>query len=500
MANSLLIGKGERDAVLCTNMLSRHGLIAGATGTGKTVTLKVIAEELSSAGIPVFLADVKGDLGSLCEPGQMSEKLQARLQSLGIKDFSFQPYPVEFWDVLEEKGLPVRTTVSDMGAVLLSRLLGLNEIQEGVLNIAFKLADEKGMLLLDLKDLKAMLNYVADNAQGLMREYGNISRQTVGAIMRSLLVLEEQGGSLFFGEPALNIQDMMRSDAQGRGVINVLASDKLFLMPKLYSTFLLWLLSELFEELPEAGDLEKPKLVFFFDEAHLLFEDTPEVLLDQIEMMVKLIRSKGVGVFFVTQNPADIPDPVLAQLGNRIQHALRAYTPKEQKAVKAAADAFRQKEGQNAASMIMELKVGEALFSALDENGIPGFVDRVTILPPKSKFGTADKAVVQSIISGSALYGKYAEALDRKSASELLQAKAATEEKKKVLDKECQKELEKLKREKQWEREAPEERPEPGKPFFPTVELSERDIKNGMKILKDGIAITRGILGILKKR
>ncbi len=500
MANSLLIGKGERDAVLCTNMLSRHGLIAGATGTGKTVTLKVIAEELCSAGIPVFLADVKGDLGSLCEPGQMSEKLQARLQSLGIQDFSFQPYPVEFWDVLEEKGLPVRTTVSDMGAVLPSRLLGLNEIQEGVLNIAFKLADEKGMLLLDLKDLKAMLNYVADNAQALMREYGNISRQTVGAIMRSLLVLEEQGGSLFFGEPALNIQDMMRSDAQGRGVINILASDKLFLMPKLYSTFLLWLLSELFEELPEAGDLEKPKLVFFFDEAHLLFEDTPEVLLDQIEMMVKLIRSKGVGVFFVTQNPADIPDPVLAQLGNRIQHALRAYTPKEQKAVKAAADAFRQKEGQNAASMIMELKVGEALFSALDENGIPGFVDRVTILPPRSKFGTADKAVVQSIISGSALYGKYAETLDRKSASELLQAKAATEAKKEVLDEEYQKELEKLKREKQLEREAPEQRPEPGKPFFPTVELSERDIKNGMKILKDGIAITRGILGILKKR
>jgi len=485
MANGLILGKGERDALLCTNMLSRHGLIAGATGTGKTVTLKVIAEELSSEGIPVFLADVKGDLGSLCEPGQMNEKLQTRLQSLGIQDFSFQAYPVEFWDVLEEKGLPVRTTVSDMGAVLLSRLLGLNEIQEGVLNIAFKLADEKGMLLIDLKDLKAMCNYVADNAQELMREYGNISRQTVGAIMRNMLVLEEQGGSLFFGEPALNIQDMMKTDAQGRGMINILASDKLFLMPKLYSTFLLWLLSELFEELPEAGDLEKPKIVFFFDEAHLLFEDSPEVLLDQIEMMVKLIRSKGVGIFFVTQNPADIPDPVLAQLGNRIQHALRAYTPKEQKAVKAAADAFRQKEGQDAASMIMELKVGEALVSTLDENGIPGFVDRVTILPPRSKFGTADPTDVQRIVSGSTLYGKYAKALDRRSASELLLVEA--EAKRPVKDEEYQKALEKLKREQSGEREEP-------------VELSEREIRNGMKILKDGIAITRGILGILKKR
>jgi hypothetical protein len=492
MAEGLLIGKGERDALLCMNMLTRHGLIAGATGTGKTVTLKVIAELLSGEGIPVFLADVKGDLGSLCEPGQMNEKLQSRLQALGIQDFSFQACSVEFWDVLEEKGLPVRTTVSDMGAVLLSRLLGLNEIQEGVLNIAFKLADEKGMLLIDLKDLKAMCNYLADNAQELMREYGNISRQSVGAIMRSLLVLEEQGGSLFFGEPALDIRDMMKTDVQGRGVVNILASDKLFLMPKLYSTFLLWLLSELFEELPEAGDLKKPKLVFFFDEAHLLFEDTPEVLLDQIETMVKLIRSKGVGIFFVTQNPADIPDPVLAQLGNRIQHALRAYTPKEQKAVKAAADAFRQKEGQNAANLIMELKVGEALVSTLDEDGIPGFVDRVTILPPKSKFGTADPADVQRIVSGSAFYGKYAEALDRKSASELLQA----EEKSKAVlkDEEYQKALEELKHEKPAEQKKPAVRPQ-----LSPMEKLARDVLNdfGRQVSRE---LTRGLFGVLKKR
>ena len=493
MASQILIGKGNNDAFINTNMLSRHGLIAGATGTGKTVTLKVIAEALSNEGIPVFLADVKGDLGSLTEAGQMNDKLQARLQSMDIGDFTFQSFPVEFWDVLEEKGLPVRTTVSDMGPVLLSRLLGLNDIQEGVLNIAFKLADEKGMLLIDLKDLKAMCNYLADNSSELMRDYGNISRQTVGAIMRSLLVIEEQGGDLFFGEPALNIRDLMRTDIRGRGVINILASDKLFLMPKLYSTFLLWFLSELFEELPEAGDLEKPKIVFFFDEAHLLFEDTPEVLLDQIEMMVKLIRSKGVGIFFVTQNPADIPDPVLAQLGNRVQHALRAYTPKEQKAVKTAAETFRQKEGQDVETMITELKVGEALVSTLDENGIPSYVDRVTILPPRSKFGTAAPAVLKGILSGSPLYGKYAGTLDRDSASEMLQSESLKSSRKEAeaADVEYRKALAEAKREKT----------EPaGWSPLPKIELSQRDIRNGMQIIKEGLKITRGIMGILKKR
>ncbi|MBP1744472.1 MAG: putative ATPase [Firmicutes bacterium] len=493
MASQILIGKGNNDAFINTNMLSRHGLIAGATGTGKTVTLKVIAEALSNEGIPVFLADVKGDLGSLTEAGQMNDKLQARLQAMDIGDFTFQSFPVEFWDVLEEKGLPVRTTVSDMGPVLLSRLLGLNDIQEGVLNIAFKLADEKGMLLIDLKDLKAMCNYLADNSSELMRDYGNISRQTVGAIMRSLIVIEEQGGDLFFGEPALNIRDLMRTDIRGRGVINILASDKLFLMPKLYSTFLLWFLSELFEELPEAGDLEKPKIVFFFDEAHLLFEDTPEVLLDQIEMMVKLIRSKGVGIFFVTQNPADIPDPVLAQLGNRVQHALRAYTPKEQKAVKTAAETFRQKEGQDVETMITELKVGEALVSTLDENGIPSYVDRVTILPPRSKFGTTDPAVLKGILSSSALYGKYAGTLDRDSASEMLQSESLKSSRKEAeaADVEYRKALAEAKREKT----------EPaGWSPLPKIELSQRDIRNGMQIIKEGLKITRGIMGILKKR
>ena len=493
MASQIHIGKGISDSSINTNMLSRHGLIAGATGTGKTVTLKVIAEALSNEGIPVFLADVKGDLGSLAQPGQMNDKLQARLQALGLKDFAFQSFPVEFWDVLQEQGLPVRTTVSDMGPVLLSRLLGLNDIQEGVLNIAFKLADEKGMLLIDLKDLKAMCNYVADNASELVREYGNISRQTVGAIMRSLLVIEEQGGDLFFGEPALDIRDLMKTDVDGRGVINILASDKLFLMPKLYSTFLLWFLSELFEELPEAGDLEKPKIVFFFDEAHLLFQDTPEVLLDQIEMMVKLIRSKGVGIFFVTQNPADIPDPVLAQLGNRVQHALRAYTPKEQKAVKTAAETFRQKDGQDVETLITELRVGEALVSTLDENGIPSYVDRVTILPPRSKFGTADPAVLKGIISGSSLYGKYAGTLNRQSASETLQAASLKDAKKEAeaVDDEYKRALEEAKREK-----AEPNRWSP----LPNIELSQKDIRNGMQIIKEGLKITRGILGILKKR
>ncbi len=493
MASQIHIGKGISDSSINTNMLSRHGLIAGATGTGKTVTLKVIAEALSNEGIPVFLADVKGDLGSLAQPGQMNDKLQARLQALGLKDFAFQSFPVEFWDVLQEQGLPVRTTVSDMGPVLLSRLLGLNDIQEGVLNIAFKLADEKGMLLIDLNDLKAMCNYVADNASELVREYGNISRQTVGAIMRSLLVIEEQGGDLFFGEPALDIRDLMKTDDDGRGVINILASDKLFLMPKLYSTFLLWFLSELFEELPEAGDLEKPKIVFFFDEAHLLFQDTPEVLLDQIEMMVKLIRSKGVGIFFVTQNPADIPDPVLAQLGNRVQHALRAYTPKEQKAVKTAAETFRQKDGQDVETLITELRVGEALVSTLDEDGIPSYVDRVTILPPRSKFGTADPAVLKGVISGSSLHGKYAGTLNRHSASETLQAASPKASKKEAeaVDDEYKRALEEAKREKA----------EPaGWSPIPNIELSQKDIRNGMQIIKEGLKITRGILGILKKR
>jgi uncharacterized protein len=498
MANQILIGKGAQDAVLNTNMLSRHGLIAGATGTGKTVTLKVIAEALSNEGIPVFLADVKGDLGSLSEAGQMNEKLQDRLQAMGIHDFPFQSFPVEFWDVLGEKGIPVRTTVSDMGAVLMSRLLGLNDIQEGVLNIVFKLADENGMLLIDLKDLKALCNYAADNAAELMREYGNISKQTVGAIMRSLIVIEEQGGNLFFGEPALNIRDLMKTDSQGKGIINILASDKLFLMPKLYSTFLLWFLSELFEELPEAGDLDKPKIVFFFDEAHLLFEDAPDVLLDQIEMMVKLIRSKGVGIFFITQNPTDIPDPVLAQLGNRIQHALRAYTPKEQKSVRTAAETFRQKDGQDVEKMISELQIGEALVSTLDEKGIPSYVDRVTILPPRSKFGTADPAVMQRIMDSSVLYSNYAKALDRESASEMLQSaglkKSQKEAASKVKDEEYQKALEDLKHQKAEVPRKPAGRP----PLSPMEKLAKNVMSDlGRQVSRE---LARGLFGILKKR
>jgi len=496
MSNPILIGKGTQEAVLYTNMLSRHGLIAGATGTGKTVTLKVLAEALSNEGIPSFVADIKGDIASLAEEGEMSDKLQERLQSLGIKDFSFQAFPVEFWDVLAEKGLPVRTTVSDMGAILLSRLMGLNDVQEGILNIVFKVADDNGLLLLDLKDLKSMCNYVADNAPELMRDYGNISKQSVGAIMRSLLIIEEQGGDLFFGEPALSIGDLMKKNQEGKGIINILASDKLFQMPKLYSTFLLWFLSELFEELPEAGDLEKPKIVFFFDEAHLLFEDTPKVLLDQIELMVKLIRSKGVGIFFVTQNPTDIPDPVLAQLGNRIQHALRAYTPKEQKAVRTAADTFRQKEGQDIETAIMELRVGEALVSTLDEKGIPSYVDKVTIYPPKSKFGTLDLSKQQQIINNSYFYSKYAESIDRESAEEKLEKDSIEKQNEAV---ELKKEAEEKKKQEEYQKELEKLQKKPaGRPAMTPM---DRLAKNVMGAIGSemGRQISRGILGILKR-
>ncbi|MCX8086751.1 MAG: DUF853 domain-containing protein [Rhodocyclaceae bacterium] len=405
-------------------LANRHGLITGATGTGKTVTLQRLAEGFSAIGVPVFLADVKGDLSGLGAPGVRSDKLNKRLEMLGITDWQPAACPVVFWDVLGEAGHPVRATISDMGPLLLARLLGLNDTQEGVLSIVFKIADDAGLLLLDLKDLRAMVQHVGDNATEYKTRYGNISAASIGAIQRGLLTLEEQGGERFFGEPMLDIQDLMQT-LDGKGVVNILAAERLIHAPKLYATFLLWLLSELFEQLPEAGDLEKPKLVFFFDEAHLLFNDAPSALVDKVEQVVRLIRSKGVGVYFVTQNPLDVPEKVLGQLGNRVQHALRAFTPRDQKAVKAAAETMRANPAFDAAAAITELGVGEALVSLLDAHGRPNVVERAFILPPSSRIGPLSIEERQQAIRSSLLYGVYEKTIDRESAYEKLLARAA---------------------------------------------------------------------------
>lgn len=427
----ILIAKGEIDSYLLSNMANRHGLIAGATGTGKTVTLKVLAESFSNIGVPVFLADIKGDLSGICEPGASSPKFEERLQKLGIKEVAFQGYPVLFWDVFAGQGHPVRTTISEMGPLLLSRLLGLNETQTGVMNLVFKIADDNGLLLLDTKDLKSMLEYVGENASEFTTEYGTVSKPTIGAIQRGLLTLEQQGADKFFGEPALAINELMKTDQKGRGFINIIAADQLFQSPALYSTFLLWLLAELFEELPEVGDLDRPKMVFFFDEAHLLFNEAPKALLEKIEQVVRLIRSKGVGVYFVTQNPLDIPDTVLGQLGNRVQHALRAYTPKDQKAVKAAAETFRVNPSLNVEQVITELGVGEALVSFLDEEGRPSIVEKAFIMPPTSLFGPLAPEKRQDLVRKSELYGKYEKTVDRESAYEVLKKKMDREKEEK---------------------------------------------------------------------
>lgn len=424
MAEPIRIAKNKKEELyLLPQMANRHGLIAGATGTGKTVTLQVLAESFSSQGVPVFLADIKGDLSGISQAGKDSPKLAGRIKSLGLKDFSFAGCPVTFWDVFGEQGHPVRTTISDMGPLLLARLLNLNETQSGVLALLFKVADDNGMLLLDMKDLRAMVQHVGDNAKSLTTEYGNVSAASIGAIQRSLLALEEQGGDQLFGEPALNLEDMLQTGTGGKGMVNILAADKLINSPKTYATFLLWLLSELFETLPEVGDLDKPKIVFFFDEAHLLFNDAPEALLEKIEQVVRLIRSKGVGVFFVTQNPLDIPEKVLGQLGNRVQHALRAFTPRDQKAVKAAAQTFRDNPGLDVESVIMELEVGEALVSFLDEKGSPGIVQRALICPPHAQIGPIAPEQRKKIISDSVLAGHYEKAVDRESAYEVLKTR-----------------------------------------------------------------------------
>jgi DNA helicase HerA-like ATPase len=424
-SGSVFIGKSVKPEVLLLKLANRHGLITGATGTGKTVSLQILAEGFSSQGVPVFCADVKGDLSGIAAKGVSKDFLEERANKIDFKDYSYDAFPTIFWDLFGEQGHPIRTTVSEMGPLLLARLMNLNDTQEGVLNIAFRVADEEGLLLLDLKDLRALIANVAERSKELSAVYGNVSKASVGAIQRSLLVLEEQGGEKFFGEPALEITEFMRTMPNGAGYISVLAADKLMQAPRLYATFLLWLLSELFEELPEVGDPDKPKLVFFFDEAHLLFDEAPKALVDKVEQVVRLIRSKGVGVYFVTQNPLDVPDTVSSQLGNRIQHALRAFTPREQRAVKAAAETFRPNPEFKTAEVIMQLGVGEALVSTLEKKGEPSIVQRTLVRPPSSRLGPLTPAERRQIVDTSPVAGRYDKPVDRESAYEELVKRAA---------------------------------------------------------------------------
>ena len=460
----IMLAQSDKALFLQPSMANRHGLIAGATGTGKTITMKVMEESFSDMGVPVFLADIKGDLSGMCRPGKDSEDMQRRIARFGLEDFKYKSYPTRFWDIFGDEGHPVRVTVSSMGPTLLARLLSLTEIQAGVLNIVFRVADDNGLLLLDLKDLRAMLQFVGDNRAEFTTAYGNVSAASIGAIQRALLAFEGEGGELFFGEPELDIRDWMRTDVDGRGFINILSSQRLVQSPTVYATFLLWMLTELFERLPEVGDLEKPRMIFFFDEAHLLFTDAPKALVQKIVQVVKLIRSKGVGVYFISQSPSDIPNDVLAQLSNRVQHALRAYTPAEQKAVRAAAKAFRVNPAFDTETAIMELGVGEALVSFLDEEGIPCVVERAGILPPQSLMGPADEKTVQSLIVTDEFDVKYREAVDRESAYELLtraneelakqreEAAAAAAEEKQRAKEEKEAERQRLKEEKAAEK------------------------------------------------
>lgn len=476
MTQNILVGKGENELFILPKMANCHGLIAGATGTGKTVTLQVLAENFSRIGVPVFLSDVKGDLSGISKPGKEHPKITERINKIGISDFSFNGNPVTFWDVFCEQGHPIRTTISEMGPLLLSRLLDLNDTQSGVLSLIFRIADDDGLLLLDIKDLRSILQYAGENAAEFTTEYGNISRASIGAIQRKLLSLEDQGGDIFFGEPALNLDDFLQTDENGNGIINILSANKLIGSPRIYATFLLWLLSELFEQLPEAGDPEKPKLVFFFDEAHLLFDNAPKALLEKIEQVARLIRSKGVGIYFVSQNPLDIPDEVLGQLGNRIQHALRAYTPRDQKAVRAAAQTFRTNPKLDTEKVITELGVGEALISFLDEKGRPNIVEQALIRPPFSQIGHIDSEERKKIIQSSLVYGFYEKSVDRESAYEMLKKKAE-----------------------QAQKAAPPPKKKPGRPRQGIVETMAKSAARsvGRQITTQ---LMRGILGsILKK-
>lgn len=493
--DKILIGKGKSENCILLNKVNRHGLISGATGTGKTVTLKVLTEGLSDAGVPTILADVKGDLANISKSGEMNDKLQERLKELGISDFEFKNYPVSMWDIYGEKGIPLRVTVSEMGPLMLSNILDLNDTQRGVLNIVFKVADSEGLLLIDLKDLKQVINFVNDNRDEISKNYGNVASQSLSSISRKLLFIEDAGGDLFFGEPAIDINDLVRTDASGKGLVNILNANKLISNPLLYSMLLLYLLSEIYENFPEVGDLDKPKLVFFFDEAHLLFNNTPNILKEKIIQVVRLVRSKGVGVFFITQNPLDVPEEVSSQLSNRIVHQLRAYSPKELKAINAVADSFRQDDSMNLKEEIINLRTGEAIVSFADESGAPTVADRAIILPPHSSFVTLSVAEYRNLVESSNLYSKYKDPIDRESAYEVLLKRIENEkiaEEREKLEEEKRKEMEK--REKELEKERKSTRKQ--KSYI------DKGIDSMLGTITRSIGreIARGLLGSIKKR
>lgn len=493
--DKILIGNGNKENYILLNKINRHGLISGATGTGKTVTLKVLTEGLSDAGVATILADVKGDLANISKPGKMNDKLNSRLEELGISNFDFKNYPVNMWDIYGEKGIPLRVTVSEMGPLMLANILELNDTQAGVLNIIFKVADSEGLLLIDLKDLKQMINFVGENRDEISRTYGNVASQSLSAISRKLLFIEDAGGDLFFGEPAIDINDFIRTDTSGKGVVNILNATKLISNPLLYSMLLLYLLSEIYENFPELGDLDRPKLVFFFDEAHLLFNNTPKVLQDKIIQVVRLVRSKGVGVFFITQNPLDIPESISSQLSNRIVHQLRAYSPKELKAINAVADTFRQDESMDIKEEIMNLRTGEALVSFADESGAPTVADKALILPPHSSFSTLTDEEYKDLVDSSQLYTKYKDPIDRESAYEILLERIEREKlesEKEKIDAERQKELEFQKKEL--------ERAQKSNRRQKTYIDKGIDSMLGTITRTIGREIARGILGSMKKR
>ena len=493
------LATGEGPVYLEPGMANRHGLIAGATGTGKTVTLKVLAESFSDMGVPVFLADIKGDLSGMCETGVETKHIRRSIDSMKLENFTYAPCPVRFWDVYGKLGLPVRTTVSEMGPELISRLLGLNDTQTGIMRIVFRIADDKGLLLIDLKDLRSMVQYVGDNAKEYKLTYGNISPQSVGAIQRSLLALEDDGGSIFFGEPDLKLDDWIDWDESGKGIMNILECQELVQHPLLYATFLLWMLSEIYEMLPEAGDLDKPKLAFFFDEAHLLFNDAPKALVEKVEQVVRLIRSKGVSVWFITQVPSDLPDSVLGQIGNRVQHALRAYTPKDQKALRAAAESFRANPNFDTETALQELAVGEALISVLDAKGTPTIVQRAGILPPHSSMNAVEAFVIQTNIDRNPLRSKYLKAVDNESAYELLTAEA--EEAQREAEEEAQRKAEEAQRAKEEkEREKEEKAREKERAARKKANPLNKVLSSAASTVgrEVGRQLVRGILGSLK--
>jgi len=492
------LATGDSKVYLEPSMANRHGLIAGATGTGKTVTLKVLAESFSDMGVPVFLADIKGDLSGMCNEGHETKHIRRSIDSMGIEGFDYAAYPVRFWDVYGELGLPVRTTVSEMGPELFARLLGLNETQSGILRIVFRIADDKGLLLIDLKDLRSMVQYVGDNAKEFKLTYGNISSQSVGAIQRALLSLEDEGGDIFFGEPALELSDWIDWDENDRGAMNILECQELFQHPLLYATFLLWMLSELYEMLPEAGDLDKPKLAFFFDEAHLLFDGAPKALVEKVEQVVRLIRSKGVSVWFITQNPSDLPDSVLGQIGNRVQHALRAYTPNDQKALRAAARSFRANPAFDTEDALQALGVGEALISVLDEKGTPTVVERAGIMPPRSSMSAADPKDIERFVKKSEFYSKYAQSEDRRSAYEVIEEQRQQEAKELAEEQErIEKEKEKAAKEKEKAAKKKAKSTSSGRKRQSALEKAVNSTANtvGREL---GKQLVRGLLGNLK--